>query len=379
MTDLPTILTPRLRLRAYRDADLPRVAELADTPEVYSYTLRIPSPYRLEHAQQFMQIQRSAWAKGDGLILAIARRDTDEVMGAIGLEIKRPMDRAELGFWLGVPYWNQGYTTEAAGALLAYGFEHLSLNRIFAGHFVGNDASGRVQQKLGMKYEGVLRQALKKDGTYRDDVIYAVLREEFEAKVEWEVERPAQPRAPAAPTLETARLILRPTSDIDIDDFVRVAGQISVARNTGTIGHPFTREDAKVRVARHQQSLADHTGVCFAVLLKESGLGIGTTGFFGYSREHGHAEVGYMFDPDHWGRGYATEALHAVVRHAFGDWDIRRLTAGYFADNPASGRVLAKVGFKPEGLRRQHLQRFGEYRDDILMGLLRDEYQEDRT
>lgn len=378
MSDLPTILTPRLRLRALRESDLPRLAELADTPEIYRCTLRIPSPYRLEHAEQFMRIQQSAWAKGEAMILAIALRDSDEVVGAIGLEIHRPMDRAELGFWLGVPYWNRGFTTEAAGAMLGYGFGHLHLNRIFAGHLAGNDASARVQQKIGMKHEGVLRGALKKDGVYRDNVIYAVLREEFHTAVEWSLNESGGSAA-AALTLETARLILRPTNDSDLDDFVRVAGQLSVARNTGTFGHPFTREDARARLSRHQQSLADRTGVCFAVLLKESGLGIGTTGFFGYNREHGHAEVGYMFDPDHWGRGYATEALHAVVRHAFVDWDIRRLTAGYFADNPASGRVLAKVGFKHEGLRRQHLQRFGEYRDDVLMGLLRDEYQGDRA
>lgn len=190
MPDLPTILTPRLRLRALRDADLPRLAELAGVPEVYCSTLRIPRPYRLEDAQQFMQVQRGSWARGEGLILAIALRDADEVVGAVGLEINRPMDRAELGFWMGVPYWNQGYTTEAAGALIGYGFEHLRLNRIYAGHFGGNDASARVQQKLGMKYEGVLRQALKKDGVYKDDVIYAVLRQEFESGVEWQVEHP---------------------------------------------------------------------------------------------------------------------------------------------------------------------------------------------
>lgn len=378
MPGLPTILTARLRLRALRDTDLPRLAELAGAPEVYRSTLRIPSPYHLEHAQQFMRMQRDSWARGEALILAIALREADEVMGAVGLEINRPMDRAELGFWVGVPYWNRGYATEAAGAMLGYGFMHLGLNRIYAGHFAGNEASACVQQKLGMKREGLLRQALKKDGAYKDDVIHAILREEFEFRFEWLVETPPPQVAPSVGTLETARLILRPTSEADLDDFVRVAGHMSVARNTGTIGHPFTREDAKARLGRHQQSLAEGTGVCFAILLKESGLGIGTSGFFGYSREHGHAEVGYMLDPGHWGRGYATESLHAVVQHAFCDWDIRRLTAGYFADNPASGRVLSKVGFKPEGLRRQHLQRFGEYRDDVLMGLLREEYQENR-
>lgn len=379
MPELPTILTPRLRLRACREADLPRLAELAGATEIYRTTLRIPNPYHMEHARQFMQFQREAWDKGQAIMLSVALRETDEFMGGVGLEINRPMDRAELGFWIGVPYWNKGYITEAAGALLAFGFEHLKLNRIWAGHFSGNDASGRVQQKLGMKYEGVLRQALKKDGQYRDDVIYAVLREDFRPRVEWTLsELSAASAGGGEVRLETKRLLLRPTNETDLDDMMRVAGHMAVARNTGTIGHPFTLDDAKARLARHRQSLADRTGIGFAVLLKESGLGIGTTGFFGYSPEHGHAEVGYMFDPDCWGRGYATESLRAVVQHAFGEWGIRRLTASYFADNPASGRVLSKVGFQHEGTRRQHFQRFGEYRDDVLMGLLREEYQEER-
>ncbi|MCL4219767.1 MAG: GNAT family N-acetyltransferase [Phycisphaerales bacterium] len=188
MANLPTILTPRLRLRAWREGDLPRLAELAGAPEVYRFTLRIPRPYTIEHARQFMHVQREAWAKGEGLILAIARRDGDEVMGTVGLEINRAMDRAELGFWVGVEHWNRGYATEAAGAMLGYGFGNLGLNRIFAGHFAGNEASARVQQKLGMKREGVLRQAFKKDGTYHDDVIYAILRGEFEPGVEWTIQ-----------------------------------------------------------------------------------------------------------------------------------------------------------------------------------------------
>lgn len=174
--------------------------------------------------------------------------------------------------------------------------------------------------------------------------------------------------------LETARLILRPTDESDLDDFLRVAGQFAVARNTGTIGHPFTREDAVARLQKHRKALEERTGICFSIRLREGGAGIGTTGFFGFDAEHNHAEVGYMLDPLHWGRGYATEALRALVRHAFEDWHIRRLTAGYFSDNPASGRVLEKVGFRYEGLRRKHLVRFGECRDDVLMGLLREEY-----
>lgn len=175
--------------------------------------------------------------------------------------------------------------------------------------------------------------------------------------------------------LETPRLVLRPTNESDLEDFIRVGSRLDVARNTGSFPHPFTREFALQRLEKHRKSLEEGTGVCFAIRLRESGVGVGTTGFFGLSREHGVAEVGYVIDPEHWGKGYATESLAAVVRHAFEDWAIRKLSACYFADNPASGRVLSKVGFVPEGVRRKHLLRFGEYRDDCLMGLLREEYR----
>jgi RimJ/RimL family protein N-acetyltransferase len=88
--------------------------------------------------------------------------------------------KAELGFWLTPPLWGQGIMTEAARAVVRFGFEELALNRIFAGHFEGNHASRRVQKKLGFRYEGVLRQDVVKDGRPVDHVMMALLREEFE-------------------------------------------------------------------------------------------------------------------------------------------------------------------------------------------------------
>lgn len=179
---------------------------------------------------------------------------------------------------------------------------------------------------------------------------------------------------PVVTELGTKRLVLRPTNESDLEDFIRVGSSLGVARNTGTFPHPITREFALERLEKHRKSLEEGTGVCFAIRLRGSAAGIGTTGFFGLNREHGLAEVGYVIDPEQWGKGYATESLAAVVRHAFEDWGIRKLSACYFADNPASGRVLKKLGFVPEGVRRKHLLRFGEYRDDCMMGLLREEW-----
>jgi RimJ/RimL family protein N-acetyltransferase len=84
-----------------------------------------------------------------------------------------------MGFWVGVEHWRQGYATEAAEALLRYGFDTLGLNRIYAHHMVRNPASGRVLEKAGMKREGLLRQRVRKWGVFEDVVLLAILREDW--------------------------------------------------------------------------------------------------------------------------------------------------------------------------------------------------------
>ena len=90
--------------------------------------------------------------------------------------------RAELGYWIGKPYWGQGYCTEAARATLDFGFEQLGLNRIFAHHFARNPASGRVMQKIGMTREGRLRQHVKKWDAFEDLELYGILKDHWAAR-----------------------------------------------------------------------------------------------------------------------------------------------------------------------------------------------------
>lgn len=110
---------------------------------------------------------------------ALALREDDRLVGAISLKLNRDFDWAELGYWIGRPYWNRGYWTEAATAAIAYGFESLGLNRIHANHLARNPASGRVMQKVGMTREGFARQHTKKWGRYEDLVSYGLLREDW--------------------------------------------------------------------------------------------------------------------------------------------------------------------------------------------------------
>ncbi|MDX1481562.1 MAG: GNAT family protein, partial [Woeseiaceae bacterium] len=120
-----------------------------------------------------------AYQDGSGAVFAIVRREDEQLVGAISLKIDAEFDKAELGYWVGTPFWNSGYATEAATAMLDYGFRDRKLNRIAAKHLARNPASGRVMQKAGMQLEGTARQDTKKWGRYEDLVSYGILREEW--------------------------------------------------------------------------------------------------------------------------------------------------------------------------------------------------------
>jgi RimJ/RimL family protein N-acetyltransferase len=175
----PTLQTERLLLRPFSIADAPRVQLLAGEREVASTTLRIPHPYGDGLAESWIAMHPQLLADGKALPLAIVLRASNELIGAIGLEIDADHERAELGYWIGKPYWGQGYCTEAARAIVPYAFQELGLNRIVAHYFARNPASGRVMEKLGMRREGVLRQDIKKWGKFEDRMVYGLLREDF--------------------------------------------------------------------------------------------------------------------------------------------------------------------------------------------------------
>jgi ribosomal-protein-alanine N-acetyltransferase len=173
---LQVIECERLRLRPFTLADAPDVARLAGDALVAETTLNIPHPYPPGAAEAWIGAHRAEWERGTALNLALERREDGVLLGAIGLGINADHASAEVGYWIGVPYWGSGYATEAARALIAYAFDELGLNRLYAYHVTGNPASGRVMQKAGMRLEGELRQNLRKGGEFRDSRLYAVIR-----------------------------------------------------------------------------------------------------------------------------------------------------------------------------------------------------------
>ena len=182
MTIQPELVTERLLLRPFVPADTPVVQELAGERAIAEMTVAIPHPYEDGLAEAWIGTHRQAFDEDKEAVFAITLRECDLLVGCIGLTINREHVRAELGYWIGKPYWGNGYCTEAAKAMLQFGFEDLGLNRIHAIHFRRNPASGRVMAKIGMTREGCQRQHIKKWDILEDLVMYAILKSEFRAR-----------------------------------------------------------------------------------------------------------------------------------------------------------------------------------------------------
>ena len=179
MSDQPVLRTSRLVLRPFEPDDALGVQMLAGAREVAETTMHIPHPYPSGAAELWIATHRDSWDAGTGATYAITDGSSGTLIGAIGLTIAPPHARGELGYWLGVPFWNRGYCTEAGLAMLDLGFGQLGLHRIQARHLTRNPASGRVLQKLGMRHEGVNRHGMRKNDRFEDLAVYAILADEW--------------------------------------------------------------------------------------------------------------------------------------------------------------------------------------------------------
>lgn len=180
MQQMPRIETERLVLRPFDVADGPTVERLAGVREVADTTLTIPHPYPAGGGAQWIRAHAGAWERRDNLALAICdKQSPTELLGAISLRLSLTHAHAEIGYWIGVAGWGNGFATEAARSLVAYAFADLGLHRVQGRHFVRNAASGRVMQKLGMRLEGTHRDAFSRWGRFEDVAVYAVLKQEW--------------------------------------------------------------------------------------------------------------------------------------------------------------------------------------------------------
>jgi RimJ/RimL family protein N-acetyltransferase len=182
-------------------------------------------------------------------------------------------------------------------------------------------------------------------------------------------------RVTQRPTLHTGRLLLRPFDQSDAAEVQRLAGDWVIADTTLNIPHPYQDGMAEEWIATHQPKFEAGELVNFAIILRDTGDLIGAMGLVINARFQ-RAGLGYWIGKPHWGQGYCTEAGRAVVDYAFDELNLNRVHSCHLTRNPASGRVMQKLGMVHEGRARQHVKRWDVYEDLELYGILRCEWQE---
>ncbi|HEY5792811.1 MAG TPA: GNAT family N-acetyltransferase [Chthoniobacterales bacterium] len=160
----PTLRTDRLILRPFISGDAAAVQELAGEFAIADTTLNVPHPYADGLAESWIAAHEAQYRAGEAATFAITLKADLALIGAIGLTLFPRFRRGELGYWIGVPFWNRGFCTEAVRAVIDFGFTTLKLHKICAHHLSRNPASGRVMQKAGMSKEGTFKdQTIKWD------------------------------------------------------------------------------------------------------------------------------------------------------------------------------------------------------------------------
>lgn len=179
MNNLPELNTDRLILRPPAPKDAPAFKKLAEAVEIAENTF-VPHPYTSEMAKEYIRFTKENWQTGEGANFVIVRQNDNQVLGSISYkDIDHKHHRAEFGYWIGKPFWNNGYATEAIKAIIQYGFEKLDLHRIYATPFGENKASQRVLEKAGMMKEGVMKDHIYHRGEYKDFWVYGLTEEQF--------------------------------------------------------------------------------------------------------------------------------------------------------------------------------------------------------
>ena len=317
------IHTERLVLRFLRTDDAAWIAREISNPNVHQWLTNPPSPYTLNDAVSFVLEHemdpryRTIQAAG-------------KPVGVISID-------PDLGYWIAEDYWGNGYMTEAAYGLLHNHFSHGG-EVVESGWLVGNQRSQAVLEKLGFKrIDPVIQRSEFHD---REMTVERVelnnlgdllsIGREISASI-------------SLPYLKTERLRTRPLTTADMEKFRQFAGCRDVASMTASIPTPFSLDEAEDWLALRGWN--NPPGFVIAVTKKDGTL-VGSIGC-GSAPD---CDIGYIIDPSHARRGYATEILAAATNALFAEnKDQLELNACVFKDNPASARVLNKCGFERVG------------------------------
>ncbi len=173
----------------------------------------------------------------------------------------------------------------------------------------------------------------------------------------------------------TERLLLRPFAAADLDALAAIQSRPEVVRYL--YWGPRPRAEVAVALERRLEQtriVVEGDALVLAVVVRETGTLVGDVMLWWRSAEHRQGEIGYVFHPDHAGRGYATEASRAALRLGFEDLGLHRIAARCDARNVASARVMERLGMRREAHLRENEFVKGEWCDELVYALLEDEW-----
>ncbi|MBC7745159.1 MAG: GNAT family N-acetyltransferase [Flavobacterium sp.] len=175
MSTLNLSESPKFTIRGFKKGDEASLQKYADNQKV-SVNLRnsFPYPFTLEHAASWIEMNTKSYQKPTNMAITL----NNEVIGSIGITLQTDIFKksAELGYWLGEPFWNQGITTKAVREMIKYVFDNFKLVRIYAGVFEYNIASMKVLEKAGFHKEAVHRNAMFKKGKVFDEHLFVIFK-----------------------------------------------------------------------------------------------------------------------------------------------------------------------------------------------------------
>lgn len=179
----------------------------------------------------------------------------------------------------------------------------------------------------------------------------------------------------AATMINTQRLLLRTFQLADAGRLSQIAGVKAVSDTMLSLPYPYSVDEAETAIRSFERDFATRLGFHFAIEVRTDPIDfIGYIAIKDIDWEHEQAELSFWLDPRHRSKGYITEAGAAVLDLAFGEFGLNRICAYHMRRNPASGRVLSRLGFVSEGCMRQRVKKQGHYEDACVWAKLRQEH-----
>jgi RimJ/RimL family protein N-acetyltransferase len=363
-----------LLLRPWQPADAGAVFRACQDPEIARWTM-VAQPYRIEHAIDYVTtFTAQTWANGTAAPFGVFDLATGEMLASCGLvQLDRDAGEGEIGYWVAPWARGRGVATNAARAVARWSLRTLGLRRLVWRAKLGNHASRLVAARIGVRFEGVARAALRGRDGWHDGWVGGLLPgdlREAGAADEPDLVRTAarcavfgrpQPTL-TADTRHGTAVRLRPLRADDIPAIV-LACQDPLSIRYTTVPHPYTKEHAEAFVHVFAPG-GWQRGVeaVFAVAdADDAYAGSMTLRLQGDENTTVTADVGYLIGPWARGRGYAQAALGALCEWGFAGLRLHRIEWEAFLGNDASRSVAERAGFVVEGMRRESLSQRGAY------------------